>query len=81
MKGENCCDKKMDLWNIVVLCITLFISCSSIPLPTPVQLRYQQAEIIATIGFQMDYGVNMVNYPRRGLMVDGPLQYHHDYCG
>ena len=54
MKGENCCDKKMDLWNIVVLCITLFISCSSIPLPTPVQLRYQQAEIIATIGFQMD---------------------------
>ena len=54
MKGENCCDKKMDLWNIVVLCITLFISCSSIPLPTPVQLKYQQAEIIATIGFQMD---------------------------
>ena len=55
MKRENRYNKNMDFWNIVVvLCLTLFISCSSIPLPTPVQLRYQQAEIIATIGFQTD---------------------------
>lgn len=44
------------IWPTPHACQTVAAPCPAIrlPLPTPAQLAYQQAELVATVGFQMD---------------------------
>ena len=59
IQQQQCQEYFVIYFNIVFL-LTCFSTCfiklsyATVPLPTPVQLEYQQAELIATIGFQMD---------------------------